>query len=1074
MIFIKNNILYIVLILLIILILISGIEIISSFETKVVENYSHGMQKKLGLIALATTNQEKLVLKDIDYLGEMEILQRPLNIRSRILLKRFLHKYQFFIYSISWRTKDKILLNLKLENSNQIELSKKTPFDLSEVPWLTRKGFNRVSINNKTFPVIIKPIKEQSRTLSNLIIVFNPIGLLKHNFSLFNVKDDLHSWIITLQGNLKIIAGKDIIGQISHEPINIKSINTKLKNKDIENKELINSEILPCIRSLKQGFEGTGTFTNQSVVYITAYSPITLTNKIYGIGFAVQKNNILCSISSFSKIIIGNASIVIICLIILFYTILSRERKSNKTQLMLQKKNEENNIKFKTLFETSGDAICLIAKRGIFDCNDAFLKTFLIHTKSDCLNKTILSFSPPLQPNGEKSEDIAKRHYDNAEKLGNIRFGWTYKKMDGTLFPTDILLTNMTIEGKKIIQIVIRDITEATETQKRLRKSMKIAKAANRAKSEFLTNMSHELRTPMNAIIGISDLLMVTKLTSEQANYISSLQVSADSLLLTINNMLDISKIEKNQLELEKVTFNFQATINNVNKKFANEAKIKGLEYNSTIDYDIPEMFYGDKIRLCQILTNLLNNSIKFTKKGEISVYIRLKKKDGKKCTIEFSISDTGTGIPVDQIKRLFENFTQLDSSATREYGGIGLGLPISKKLCSMMGGDLTVNSLEGKGSTFSFSIIMDEVFIQKVQTDEVTDKTLSIINDAGKDDVCQNTTGQNATGQKATGKDDAGKEATENLQTKKLSKIDTVSKSQNFHVLIVEDVKVNQMVTKAILKKNNLNTSIANNGLEAVTMVQENYYDLILMDIQMPKMDGLTATKKIRAMEETRACQQDLTSNPIPIIALTANAMKGDRQICIDAGMDDYIAKPVTSKKLMGMLEKYISLTKDTAVEKIDLKSQNIPHDKSSFTLNTQNTQHKKQSYDKFHTEDKQPVATISKVSELEIFNKSELLNRIENDNDLLKIVLNTFIESTPQYLKEIEAAIENNDSEIIRVQAHTVKGSSGNVSAPLMMHTAHEIEKAGKIGDIATSRKLLQKLEKEFEMFKEVASEA
>jgi signal transduction histidine kinase/BarA-like signal transduction histidine kinase len=417
------------------------------------------------------------------------------------------------------------------------------------------------------------------------------------------------------------------------------------------------------------------------------------------------------------------------------------------------------------------------------------------------------------------------------------------------------------------------DLKHAREVAESARKEAELAKQkaeqSEKLKSIFLTTMSHEIRTPMNGVLGMATLLMDTNLDPLQQEYIDSLTSSGEMLLVIINDILDFSKIESGKMTLEKQSFQLTHCIKDVYRLMASSAAEKDIELHENIDKNVPNTIIGDETRLRQILFNLIGNAIKFTEKGEISASIKTVVKENQKIKLEFSVKDTGIGIPSEKKNLLFKSFSQLDTSTTRKYGGTGLGLAICDRLVKLMGGKIWVESEEGKGAAFFFTI---ETTTGNPQTEseKIPSERIQCFSQQDKQ---QNITKDHASPQ-----------------------------HPQLKILVVEDVVVNQKVVVRFLKKLGYHSDIAKNGLEALNALDKKSYDLILMDIMMPVMNGITATQEIR---------QKYGSDDHPwIVALTADAFEGKKEAYLAKGMNDYLSKPININKLKKILDTYIAKT--------------------------------------------------------------------------------------------------------------------------------------------------------------------
>ncbi len=733
--------------------------------------------------------------------------------------------------------------------------------------------------------------------------------------------------------------------------------------------------------------------------------------------------------------------------------------------------------------------------------------------------------------NREKYDRVGMEGYERLVKGDAYSVEVEMKRKDGSLFWCNLAgraVDSSNFDEGSIW--ILTDITERKRAEdelihinRSLEQATAIADLANAAKSEFLANMSHEIRTPLNGVLGMVGLLMDTKLTGDQYRYAQTARASGEALLALINDILDFSKMEAGKLELETLDFDLHSFLDDFIGMMALRAYEKGLALGCVVAPEVPSALRGDLGRLRQILINLAGNAIKFTAQGEVVIRVNVITETPSDVRLRFAVQDTGIGIPADKIGRLFGKFSQVDASTTRTYGGTGLGLAISKQLTKLMEGEIGVQSEAGKGSEFWFTVLLAKQpfhepaaapelaslrglrvlivddrpidreilmvllktwgmrpseamdgpsalrLLTQAQAAEdpftvgILDKQMPVMDGISLGRVIKSNLTLNeirlvlhtSLGQMGNDQDIKGigfaatvtkpvrrqellDVLTAVISGKKIASSRIASTSDfslgknlgHVRILLAEDNVTNQQVAVGILKKLGLKVDVAANGVEAIKALETFPYDLVLMDVQMPEMDGIEATKAIRNP------QSRVLNRQITIVAMTAHAMQGDREKCVQAGMNDYLAKPIERSALIAVLGKWLK-----PKEKADQPTTVKPEENGVLT---------------------------NQEEKLAVFDRMAFMNRVMDDEELARVVLNGFLDEMPDEIARLKQHIAAGDARLVEQQAHKIKGASATVGCEAFRAIAWTMEQAGKAGDLDAAKVRVTDLDAQFNALK------
>lgn len=834
---------------------------------------------------------------------------------------------------------------------------------------------------------------------------------------------------------------------------------------------------------------------------------------------------------------------------------ISRDVTQEKLALLALRRNERRN---RLIIDTALDAFVAIDSEGtIIEWNPQAQATFGWE-KIEAIGRSLESVLIPPQFHESFRAGFARFKQSGESDVLKRRLEMIALHRSGEEFPVEMTISPIRHEPSYMFAAFIHDITRRKHAERELRDSKEAAEAANRAKSDFLANMSHEIRTPMNAVIGMTELVLDTKLSASQREYLSMARDSADALLRLINDILDFSKIEAGKLELESAVFGLRDGLGDTLKSLAIRAQREDLELACHIEPNVPDALIGDSARLRQIVVNLVGNAIKFTERGEVVVYVEVDEQLENTVQLHFTVSDTGIGIASEKLDRIFHAFEQADTSTTRKYGGTGLGLAICARLVNLMRGSIWVESELGVGSQFHFTVrtgvsaevparsgrrivqgtrvlvvddndtnrtILDEMLpgwglevtcvdsvhhalaalhaakqanalfslvlsdvnmpeqdgfdlVEQIKSAQLTDAVILMLSSSDRAGEVQRCRDIGVSGYlrkpikqselfdtivaaldiDATEAVTGGDGRTEGASTK-IGEV-TISVPP-LRVLLVEDSVVNQKLAIGLLKKWKHSVTIANNGVEALREVAASRFDLILMDVQMPEMDGLEATQRIRQAERQ-------TGGHIPIIAMTAHAMKGDRERCLESGMDDYVSKPVRSIHLLKAIAAQIELVDPSRLVLHDARMAKSNGDvETPLAVADQSSaaNHALANSIDVGTDAATFATDAASITAAFQVDWAASLRIVAGDRGLLREVAQAYLFESKEVMKGLRAAFKVGDHATVRRLAHTIKASFRTFGVNDAFELAFACENACRDGDLEKAQSLMPELKRAVE---------
>lgn len=629
---------------------------------------------------------------------------------------------------------------------------------------------------------------------------------------------------------------------------------------------------------------------------------------------------------------------------------------------------EEQTVSIKAIVDTAADGIITIDQQGKIMLFNPAAEVIFGYSTEELLDTKINRLMP--EPHSSLHDQYLQNYLNSGEgPILNERVEVVALRRDGSTFPLALTISPMEIGGEKRFTAICRDISSQKEAEEALVSARKAAEAASQAKSAFLANMSHEIRTPMNAVIGLSHICLQTELTPKQRDYLEKVHNSAHSLLGILNDILDLSKIESGRLEVEEISFNLDEVLGRLHTIVDTKIEAKPLQFKLDRAPEVPSNLLGDPLRLGQVLTNLVGNAVKFTEQGEIAVELAVVAENEQEISLTFTVWDSGIGMTPEQRARLFRPFSQADTSTTRKYGGTGLGLAITRQLVELMGGEIRVESEPGQGSSFIFTL--------PFKKDSAISPAIAA----------------------------------------PFHSAQAAAKLSGAHLLLAEDDEVNRLVARELLAQVGIRLTTVEDGAQALEYLEQEEVDGVLLDLQMPVMDGITAAGKIREQAKFK---------DLPIIAMTANAMAEDLQRCQQAGMNDHIGKPIEPDEMVATLSKWITPARPQPMPPQSLTPVDKPGEAGASTPDTPPPA-------------AEPPVELPQLPGVRV---AESVRRLNNDPALYYNILTRLRDDQAQVVDQLRQLLSHGDQQQAKRLAHTLKGLAGTIGAGTIETSAAKLE--------------------------------